>query len=172
MQLLGRVVECMIIDKCLSSRNLNILLMNIALLKKDIGKEYSSVDYDKYIPFSSSHKYILISENGVLRRQPIINYNPTDPNMDIAWCKRKNVISQLKLDLANLDYLENARLQIKTSLNYENVDLNNKYYITPIIYFDLCNDVHMLRRKYPNHYIISAREIDPLLMNALFTSKY
>ncbi|MEX0052467.1 hypothetical protein AB2T85_17760 [Clostridium butyricum] len=159
MQLLGKIAECLIIDRCLSNKELNKISINIALFKPDIYKKYNDFEYDDYIPFSPSYKYILINNNGVLYKQNITQYNPHDTSVDIAWGRKENILSQLKVEFQQIQYLENAKLQIKVSGDYSNVNLTDKYYITPIVYFDLCDDVEMLRRKYPNKYIIAAKEI-------------
>lgn len=159
MQLLGKIAECMFIDRCISNYNINTICINIALLKADVYEEYRDIEYNKYIPFSPSYKYILYRQNGYLIKQPIIQYNPQDTNTDISWAKKESIISQLKVAIPATNYLENAKLQIKVSSDFRNVDLDNRYFLTPIVYFDICNDVELLRQKFPNHYIVSAREI-------------
>ena len=66
----------------------------------------------------------------------------------------------MKVDIPALDYLDNAKLQIKTTLNSSQLDLNN-YYMTPVICFDLCNDIQNLKNKFPKHVLFSMREISP-----------
>ena len=82
------------------------------------------------------------------------------PSKDIAWCKKENILNQLKVDIPALDYLDNAKIQIKTTLNSSQLDLNN-YYMTPVICFDLCNDIENLRDKFPKNVLFSMREISP-----------
>lgn len=58
-------------------------------------------------------------------------------------------------------------MQVKTSLNYKNLSITPQYYLTPIVYFDLNNDINNLKQKYPNHFIVSAREINANMMNQM-----
>lgn len=167
MQLLGKVAECLIIDRCMSSKYINMICMNIGLLHKDIYKEYNGIDYESYVPISPSFKFILLKKNGIYIKQPITQYNPQDTSVDISWAKSDNILSQLKVDLPHIQYLENAKLQIKVSSNFKNIDLDYKYYLTPIIYFDLCNDSCNLCEKYPSHYIISAKDISNSLQTEI-----
>ena len=37
----------------------------------------------------------------------------------------------------------------------------NNYYMTPVICFDLCNDIQNLKNKFPKHVLFSMREISP-----------
>ena len=48
----------------------------------------------------------------------------------------------------------------KNNLNSSQLDLNN-YYMTPVICFDLCNDIENLKNKFPKHVLFSMREISP-----------
>ena len=160
MQLLGRVAECLLIDRCVTDATINMICINLALLKGDIYRPYSEIDYSNYIPFSPSFKYIITChKSGVFVKQPLIQYNPQDTSADISWVKKDNVLSQLKTNLPVIDYLENAKLQIKVSSNYNNLSLSGKYELTPIIYFDLCDDYILLKKKYQNHLIVPARAI-------------
>ena len=88
------------------------------------------------------------------------DYNPNHTLKDIAWCKRENILTQLKVDIPELQYMDNARLQIKTTLDSNNVALDN-YFNTPVICFDLCHDIEKLRERYPKHIVFSAGEISP-----------
>lgn len=162
MQLLGQVAECMIVDKCCSNPDINKICMNIATFKTNIYDDYTDIPYDEYLAFSTSHKYIIYKDErkGILLKRNISDYNPHHTSKDIAWCNRNNILNQLKVDLPKLDYLDNAKLQIKTTLNSNNLKLDN-YYMTPVICFDLCNDIEKLKAKYPKHMLFSIREISP-----------
>lgn len=162
MSLLGKVAECVVIDRCINNRNTNIICMNIAKFKENIYEEYSDIKYDDYLAFSPSYKYIFAyDEDGFLVQYPSPDYNPLHTSKDIAWCKRDNIVSQLKTEIPEVSYLDNAKLQIKTTLDCRNLNLSSKSYIlTPIICFDLCNDCEILKKKYPKHIIFSAKEID------------
>jgi len=162
MQLLGQVAECVIVDRCSSNSNINKILMNIAKFKTDIYDDYSDIPYDEYIAFSTSHRYVIYKDNssGMYFQKPVPDYNPHHTTKDIAWCKKENILNQLKVDVPELDYLDNAKLQIKTTLNSCNLELDN-YFMTPIICFDLCNDIENAKEKYPKHIIFSMREISP-----------
>lgn len=167
MQILGRVAECLLIDECTKNATNNMICMNIALLKEDIFNEYSGEEYEKYIPFSPSFKYIIKETNGIIQRYNVSDYNPQHTSKDIAWCMKDNILTQKKVNLNNIGYFENAKLQVKTSLNYNNVSITPQYYLTPIVYFDLNNDINNLKQKYPNHFIVSAREINLNMMNQM-----
>ena len=162
MSLLGKVAECVVIDRCINNRNTNIICMNIAKFKENIYKEYSDIKYDDYLAFSPSYRYVFsYDSDGFLIQYPVPDYNPLHTSKDIAWCKRDNIVSQLKTEIAEVSYLDNAKLQIKTTLDCKKLNLSSKSYIsTPIVCFDLSNDCEILRKRYPKHIIISAKEID------------
>jgi hypothetical protein len=162
MQLLGQVAECVIVDKCSSCPDINKICMNIAKFKPNIYEEYSDINYEDYIAFSTSFKYVIYKdeESGMYLQYNIPDYNPNHTSKDIAWCKRENILNQLKVELPALQYLDNAKLQIKTTLNCSNLVLDS-YYITPVICFDLCNDFAKLKDRYPNHVLFSMRQISP-----------
>lgn len=136
--------------------------MNIARFKENIYEEYNDIRYDDYLAFSPSYRFVFAYDNdGFLVRYPVPDYNPAHTSKDIAWCKRENIVTQLKTEMPELAYLENAKLQIKTTLDSRHLNLSSKFYITtPIICFDLINDCELLKRKYPKHIIFSAKEID------------
>lgn len=160
MQLLGKVAECIVIDRCINDKNTNRICINIATYKPDIYEKYPDIGYDDYLAFSPSYKFILCyNENGRLEKYNVPDYNPLHTSKDIAWCKRNNILSQLKTEIPELNYLENAKLQIKTFTNYRYVNLNS-YIATPIVCFDLGCDIKSLQKKYPKHIIISARYIN------------
>jgi hypothetical protein len=162
MQLLGQVAECVIVDRCASNPDINRICINIARFKPNIYEEYSDIQYEEYLAFSTSFKYIIYKDekSGMYLQYNIPDYNPNHTSKDIAWCKKKNFLNQLKVDIPALDYLDNAKLQIKTTLNSSQLDLNN-YYMTPVICFDLCNDIQNLKNKFPKHVLFSMREISP-----------
>lgn len=159
MKLVGQIAECLIVDRCTNDKEINIKLINMALYRPNIYEKYEDIDYDLYIPISPSFKFILIKENGIIKKYNITQYNPDDTNVDIAWAKKENLLSQLKLNIPKIEYFENAKLQIKASINQNNLYLNNKYFFTPILYFDLCNDADKLKLRYPEKHIVSAKDI-------------
>lgn len=162
MSLLGKVAECVIIDHCINNRNTNIICMNMAKFKPNIYEEYSDIKYDDYLVFSPSYKYVFAyDDDGYLVQYPIPDYNPHHTSKDIAWCKRDNIISQLKTEIPEASYLENAKLQIKTTLDGKNLYFSsNSYITTPIVCFDLSYDCEILKKRYPKHIIFSAKEIN------------
>lgn len=160
MQLVGRLAECMIIDKCINDIQKNIIFMNIALYMKDKYAEYSEINYRDFVPFSPSFKFIYIEENGVIRKYNVPEHNPNHTSKDIGWCRRDNIIEQLKVPIPQLQYIDNAKIQVKVSRDYANINVKQDYYLTPIVYFDLMNDGEALKRQNPNSYIILGREID------------
>lgn len=97
MQMLGRIAECLLIDECTNDATNNMICMNIALLKKDIFNEYSGKEYEKYVPFSPSFKYIIKETNGIIQRYNVPDYNPQHTSKDIAWCMKDNILTQKKL---------------------------------------------------------------------------
>jgi len=160
MQLLGQVAECVIVDKCCSNPDINRICINIAKFKPNIYGDYSDISYDEYIAFSTSFKYVIYKDElrNMFFQYNIPDYNPNHTSKDIAWCKKENILNQLKVDIPALDYLDNAKLQIKATLNSSNLELDS-YYMTPVICFDLCNDIEKLKEKYPKHILFSMREI-------------
>lgn len=170
MQLLGKIAECVVIDRCIRDINCNIICMNIAMFKENIFYRYPDINYEEYIPFSPSFKQVFYEdEDGFVTGYPVPDYNPLHTTKDIAWCKKENIMSQLKAQIHELEYLENAKLQIKTSLDYRNLNLE-PYRITPIIYFDLMNDCDKLMKeksKYKLYSIFSARSINQDMENEI-----
>ena len=162
MQLLGQVAECVIVDRCANNSEINKTCINIAMFKENVFKDYDDIDYNDYLAFSTSFKYIIYkdSKTGIYQQYNVPDYNPDHTSKDIAWCKKDNILSQLKAKIDKVGYLENAKLQIKTTLNYNNLALD-KYFLTPVICFDLGNDCNNLKQKYPKNIIYSAREICP-----------
>ena len=162
MQLLGQVAECVIVDKCASNPDINRVCINIARFKPNIYEDYSDISYEDYLAFSTSFKYVIYKDekSGMYLQYNIPDYNPNHTSKDIAWCKKENILNQLKVDIPALNYLDNAKIQIKTTLNSSQLDLSN-YYMTPVICFDLCNDIENLKNKFPKHVLFSMREISP-----------
>ena len=163
---LGRIAECVIVDRCTNDLNTNIKCMNIAVLKSPY--EYlESIPYEKYIPFSPSFKYIFYTdEDGFLVKNNVPDYNPNHPSKDIAWCNKYNIMDQYKLHIPEVEYVENARLQVKTSICCEKLNLDT-YLHTPVVCFDLNGDVNKLKAKYPNKLIYSINDIDPQIMGEI-----
>lgn len=160
MQLLGQVAECVVVDRCSTDSEMNKICINIAKFKNDIYCEYPDIKYEDYIAFSTSFKYLIYkdAETGLYRQHNVPDYNPNHTSKDIAWCKKDNILSQLKTSIDDLNYLDNAKLQIKTTIKCENLDLDS-YFLTPVICFDLGNDFYKLKQKYPSNIIIPARDI-------------
>ena len=105
MSLLGKLAECVVIDRCLHNRNTNIICMNIAKFKSDIYEEYKDLQYDDYMAFSPSYKYVFdYDEDGYLVKYPVPDFNPFHTSKDIAWCKKDNIMSQLKTEINEISY--------------------------------------------------------------------
>ena len=64
--------------------------------------------------------------------------------MDIGWCKRDNIWDQLRTEINGLDYIDNAKLQVKATLNCNNLDLED-YLLTPVIVFDFDHGFNKLK---------------------------
>lgn len=166
MQLLGQVAECVIVDRCCSNADTNKICMNIALFRENVYNYYADIPYDEYLAFSTSFKFVIYKDEvtGLYMQYNVPDYNPNHTLKDIAWCKKDNILTQLKVDIPELQYMDNARLQIKTTLDSSNIVLDS-YFNTPVICFDLCHDIEKLRRKYPKHILFSAGEISPEMEN-------
>lgn len=162
MQLVGQLAECVIVDHCCNNSDINRVCMNIAKFMPNIYEDYFQMEYDKYVAFSPSFKYIIYKdkETGIYRHHNVPDYNPNHTSKDIAWCKKDNILSQLKVDIEQIGYLENAKLQIKATLSSGNLDLE-KYFLTPVLIFDFCDDFYLLKEKYSKNVIYSARKIFP-----------
>lgn len=159
MTLLGEIAEAVIVDKCAKNADVNKVLMNIASFKNNIYEEYQDISYDNFMAFSTSFKYILCQDkSGVWQKRKVPDYNPNHTSKDIAWFDKGNMINQLKVFIPAMKYFDNAKLQIKTTLNCDNLDLRN-YYLTPVICFDLLGDIERVKVKYPKNIIYSMREI-------------
>lgn len=161
MTLLGKIAECVVIDHCNNNTNTNMICINIAKFNPYIYYQYD-ITYNEYMAFSPSYKFVFAYDlDGFFVRYPVPDYNPNHTSKDIAWCKRDNIVEQLKAEIPEVLYLENAKLQIKTTLNCGNLDLSSPTYITtPIICFDLNYDINNLKLRYPHNIIYSARQID------------
>ena len=171
MLILGKICECIIIDNCKRSSDLNMKCINYACFKNDFNECYEDIQYDNYIPFSPSHnKIVFYTENGITYYAPNnYNYAPNHINEDIIWCNKKHVEDILKANIPFTEYQSEARLQIKASTHYSNIDWDeNKYRFSPIIYFDLNGDFHKLRNYLIENksmlYVCSAMQFDPNLM--------
>ena len=117
---------------------------------------------EQYIAFSTSFKYIVYKDeiSGNYLQYNVPDYNPNHTSKDIAWCKKENILSQLKVDLNQINYLENAKLQIKATLNCDNLNLE-KYFLTPVLCFDFKDDFYKLKDKYPQNVVYSVRQLFP-----------
>ena len=162
MQLVGQLAECVIVDHCSNDGNINKICINIAKFMPDIYKEYSEIDYEKYIAFSTSFKYTIYKDekSGTYLHYEVPDYNPNHTSKDIAWCEKENIWSQLKVNLNQINYLDNAKLQIKATLNCDNLNLE-KYLLTPVLCFDFNDDFYKLKDKYPKYVIYSVRQLFP-----------
>lgn len=162
MQLIGQLAECVIVDHCCNNDDINRICINIAKFMPNIYNDYSDIEYDQYMAFSTSFKYIIYKErgSGTYKQYNVPDYNPNHTSKDIAWCKKENILSQLKVNLDQIDYLDNAKLQIKATLDCDNLDLD-KYFLTPVLCFDFKDDFYKLKNKYPQNVINSIRRLFP-----------
>ena len=163
MQLVGQLAECVIIDHCNNDDNINKVCINIAKFMPNIYREYPEIDYEQYIAFSPSFKSIIYKEStSKIAVYKNYDYNPMHTSKDIGWCKKDNILSQLKVNLNEIDYLDNAKLQIKSTLDCDNLKIDN-YILTPVICFDFNDDFYKLKNKYPDYAIYSVRRLFPNL---------
>ena len=162
MQLVGQLAECVIVDHCCNDDDINKVCMNIAKFMPNIYEDYSEINYEQYVAFSTSFKYIIYRDpiSGTYSQYNVPDYNPNHTSKDIAWCKKKNILTQLKVNLNQINYLENAKLQIKATLDCDYLNLD-KYFLTPVLCFDFNDDFYKLKDKYPNNIIYSVRQIFP-----------
>lgn len=163
MQTLGKLAECMIVDHCCEDRDFNIKCINIALLRSCISYEYPDIAYDDFMAFSPSFKFVLLQDpSGIYIKHQLAPhlYNPHHTTMDISWLRKDNYLEQLKLPIPELNYLDNAKLQIKVSLHCDKLDLK-QYEMTPVLCFDLGGEFPKLKERYPQQVILSGGELFP-----------
>ena len=89
--------------------------------------------------------------------------------MDIGWCKKENIWDQLRTEIKELKYVDSAKLQVKATLDCNNLDLDG-YLLTPVIVFDFDHGFSKLKERYPRHAIYSANNLFPEM--ALQMEKY
>lgn len=170
MQLVGELAECVLVDNCANNAVINKICMNIALFKSEILETYD-IPYDEYVAYSTSSSYMVYKDpkDGVYKTRENQYYNPHHTSMDIGWCKRDNIWDQLRTEMKEIKYVDNAKLQVKATLNCKNLNLDN-YLLTPVIVFDFDNGFKNLKERYPNHLIYSANNLFPEM--ALQMQKY
>lgn len=162
--LLGDIGECLFIDTCMNNSLVNMKCINIATFEKNIDIKKDTINYDEYIPFSTSLKKIFYVSNGMICYSENDHHNPRDKQRDIGWCLRDNHVDQLQVQkVFNINgimkrYQDNAKLQIKVTTNCNNIDIS-KYKYTPIIIFDLCSDGEYFKKQHPDKVIYTMREI-------------
>lgn len=170
MQLIGELAECVLVDNCANNAEINKICMNIALFKKEILATYD-IPYEEYVAYSTSFVYMVYKDqtDGLYKIRENLYYNPHHTSMDIGWCKIDNIWDQLRTEMSELKYVDNAKLQVKTTLNCNNLDLEN-YLLTPVIVFDFDHGFKRLKERYPHHLIYSANSLFPEM--ALQMEKY
>lgn len=147
MFMLGNICECIVIDNCKRNPILNRKFINYACFAEDINEVYGNLDYNIYTPFSPSHKRIVLYTNGgiVHYSKNIYAYEPNHINKDILWCEKDSLENILKAHIPYTNYDLPAKLQVKSSTCYSNIDWNEeKYRFSPIVYFDLYRDIDKL----------------------------
>lgn|GEM_PF-1451976 len=147
MFMVGNISECIVIDNCKRDPHLNMKCINYACFKNDINEYYGDIQYDRYTPFSPSHKRIVLySDAGIIHyRDNNYVYEPNHINKDIIWCDKESIEDILKAHIPYTKYELMAKLQVKASTNFGNIDWNEeKYRFSPIIYFDLNRDINYL----------------------------
>lgn len=147
MFMVGKIAECIIIDNCKRDYNLNMKCINYACFKNDINENYSDIDYNKYTPFSPSHKRIVMySDQGIVYyKENSFYYEPNHINKDIIWCNKEAIEECLRAKILFTQYDSPAKLQVKSSTNFRNIVWDNKKYrSSPIVYFDLNRDINKL----------------------------
>lgn len=71
--------------------------------------------------------------------------------------------------MSELHYVDNAKLQVKATLDCKNLNLDD-YLLTPVIVFDFDHGYNKLKERYPHHLIYSAYTLFPGI--ALQLEKY
>ena len=170
MQLVGSLAECVLVDNCANNSEINRICMNIALFKKEILQSYD-IPYDEYLAYSTSFSYMVYkdSKDGIYKTRENRYYNPHHTSMDIGWCKKENIWEQLRTEMSEIQYVDNAKLQVKATLDCKNLDLEG-YLLTPVIVFDFDHGFSKLKERYPYHLIFSAYDLFPEM--ALQMEKY
>ena len=170
MQLVGDLAECVLVDNCANNAEINKICMNIALFKSEVMGNYD-IPYDEYVAYSTSFTYMVYKDpkDGMYKTRQNHYYNPHHTSMDIGWCKKDNIWDQLRTEMREIKYVDNAKLQVKATLNCKNLDLEN-YLLTPVIVFDFDHGFNALKERYPHHIIYSANSLFPEM--ALQMEKY
>ena len=170
MQHVGMLAECVLVDNCANNAEINKICMNIALFKKDILETYD-IPYNEYVAYSTSLTYMIYKDprDGLYKTKKHHDYNPHHTSKDIGWCKRDNIWEQLRTEMSELRYVDNAKLQVKATLDCNNLNLEN-YLLTPVIVFDFDHGFNKLKERYPHHLVYSANNLFPDM--ALTMEKY
>lgn len=170
MQMVGNLAECVIVDSCANNPVINLICMNIALFKSEILESYD-IPYDDYVAYSTSFSYMLFIDpkDGKPKTRSNKYYNPHHTSMDIGWCKKENIWDQLRTEMSEIRYVDNAKLQVKATLDCRNLYLDD-YLLTPVIVFDFDHGYIKLKERYPHHLIYSAYDLFPEV--ALQMEKY
>ncbi|MDE5753836.1 MAG: hypothetical protein K2H89_04765 [Oscillospiraceae bacterium] len=164
MMLLGQIGECLFIDTCMNNSLVNMKCINIANFEDDVDVKNDSIPYDEYIPFSTSLKKIFFIKNGIMGFVPNDHNDPRTVQKDIGWCLKNNHLRQLQVYKEGerngqlVKYSDIAKIQIKVTTDCTNIKAD-KYRFTPLIVFDLCNDVESFKERHPQNIIYSMREI-------------
>lgn len=169
MQIIGKIAECVIVDNCNNDTECNRKLINLAMLKQDINTFDNDIQYKDYMAFSTSYKYTFKFDEDNFFSAYRVKYSPCETTMDIAWCLQNDPLVYLMYAFyenkktIKADY---AHLQIKATTNCY-IEKLDQYPLTPIIVFDLDNNINVLKSKYPLFTIISARSIKYEMQNEL-----
>ncbi|SFR76816.1 hypothetical protein [Anaeromicropila populeti] len=159
MQLIGQIAECMIMDKCSKDPAANMICMNTALKKKNIFERDESINYDEYVSFSPSYRYILKEdEDGTFKKRLVSDYSPKQARKDISWCSKENFVSQFK-QLGENNIQEYIKLNVIAAMSHQHVMLTEADKKVPIIYFGLSDDYYQLIAKYPDHFIVPIERV-------------
>lgn len=170
MQLVGDLGECVLVDSCANNAVTNRICMNIALFKNEILETYD-IPYDDYVAYSTSFKVMIYKDpkDGIYKVRDNRYYNPNHTSKDIGWCKRDNIWEQLRTEVSEIKYVDNAKLQVKATLDCNNLDLAD-YILTPVVVFDFDHGINKLKERFPHQSIYSAYTLFPEM--ALQMEKY
>lgn len=136
MKMLGKIAEAVLVRRCKDDEEINLNWLSFAARKK--------------IKYKTSERCIAIG-TGLLstKTEFPFRYNPTDTQRDVIWLDRESRQCVLMQGNNSVSGLE-AGLQVKVSKNgvsYFLDSLVNIKYEVPVVYFDICDDYHVVAKK-------------------------
>ena len=131
MKILGNICELMLIEHCRKDRILNKKCINIAMFKPDIAKDYSDIDYDKYIPISPAKKFMRTNTELIVPNT--FRFDGNHPSKDIIWVNKNDTSDVLQVTIPDTGFIQDASLQIKATSKIYRQKNKEQYITSPII---------------------------------------